>query len=156
MIAASIWKLFFGSKSKGSEFPSWEVVICNQCIQCLSILAVCLIYLKQFLDSLESGFIGIDDLARQGQSAQTQIQDSMLSNFSSDIAHHDRQVPPTSPPNPGAHPWTRTCGVSTRATAAKPATPFAEQSKYNGQNIPLDRIMVNREIEVKEEVRSRT
>ena len=36
-------------------------------IQCLEILPVCFIFLKQFLDSLDAGFMAADDLARRGE-----------------------------------------------------------------------------------------
>jgi hypothetical protein len=43
----------------------WPVAICAQVAQCLSIVTACTVYLKPFLDALESGFIQIGDLRRQ-------------------------------------------------------------------------------------------
>ena len=51
--------------SDDSTFDDWRVTVCTQAIQSLSILASCLVYLRPFLDSLETGFIQIDDLRRQ-------------------------------------------------------------------------------------------
>lgn len=39
--------------------------ICVQVAQCMSIVTACTVYLKPFLDALESGFIQIGDLRRQ-------------------------------------------------------------------------------------------
>ena len=41
------------------------MTLCTQIIQCLSILTTCLVYLKPFLDSLETGFIQVGDLKRR-------------------------------------------------------------------------------------------
>ena len=45
---------------------TWPVTICTQIIQCLSITCACCLYLKPFLDSLESGLIRTDDRRRRG------------------------------------------------------------------------------------------
>ncbi|CAD6588773.1 MAG: hypothetical protein ASARMPRED_003720 [Alectoria sarmentosa] len=45
---------------------TWPATICTQIIQCLSISSACFLYLKPFLDSVESGFIRSDDLRRRG------------------------------------------------------------------------------------------
>ena len=44
----------------------WTVKICTQVIQCLSIISACFLYLKPFLESVESGFIRSDDIRRRG------------------------------------------------------------------------------------------
>ena len=41
---------------------TWRVEICIQVTQCMSIVTACTVYLKPFLDALESGFIQIGDL----------------------------------------------------------------------------------------------
>ena len=46
-------------------FEVWRVTLCTQIVQCLSILTTCLVYLRPFLDSLETGFIQVGDLRRQ-------------------------------------------------------------------------------------------
>ena len=46
-------------------FDIWPVTLCTQIVQCLSILTSCLVYLRPFLDSLETGFIQVGDLRRQ-------------------------------------------------------------------------------------------
>lgn len=63
-----ICQLVFLNKLKLSSDPSldiWPIALCTQLAQCLGILATCTIYLKPFLDSLESGFIQVADLRRQ-------------------------------------------------------------------------------------------
>ena len=47
------------------SFDLWPIVVCAQVAQCLSIVTACTIYLKPFIDSLESGFINLGDLRRQ-------------------------------------------------------------------------------------------
>ena len=49
-------------------FDIWPVTICMQTVQSLSIVVTCLVYLKPFLDSLETGFIQVGDLRRQNVS----------------------------------------------------------------------------------------
>ena len=44
----------------------WTVTICTQTIQCSSIISACFLYLKPFLDSVDSGFIRTDDIRRRG------------------------------------------------------------------------------------------
>ena len=41
------------------------MTLCAQLVQCLSIVATCLVYLRPFLDSLGTGFIQVGDLKRQ-------------------------------------------------------------------------------------------
>ena len=41
------------------------MALCAQLVQCLSIVATCLVYLRPFLDSLGTGFIQVGDLKRQ-------------------------------------------------------------------------------------------
>lgn len=45
---------------------TWPATICTQIIQCLSISCSCCLYLKPFLDSVESGLIRSDDMRRRG------------------------------------------------------------------------------------------
>ncbi len=47
------------------------VTICTQIIQCLSIFSACYLYLKPFLDSVESGFIRSGDIRRRGSDYYT-------------------------------------------------------------------------------------
>ncbi len=42
------------------------MILCTQTIQCLSITSACFLYLKPFLDSVDSGFIRTDDIRRRG------------------------------------------------------------------------------------------
>lgn len=141
------------SNSQPSDLPSWKVVVCSQCIQCLSILPVCLLHLKQFLDSLESGFIGIDDLARQGQSVHSRVQDSFLSHVDQSKSTYDKEARTSFPSDPDAMSWSNFFNTSTKGTAAADTLTPYEHSKSNDQILPVDRIMVNREIEVMEEGR---
>ena len=68
VIAAVICQIIFLNRIKPSSdltFQIWPVTLCVQLVQCLSILATCLVYLRPFLDSLETGFIQVGDLKRQ-------------------------------------------------------------------------------------------
>lgn len=68
-VAATICKLVFwnrnGTRQK-SDLDSLNVLICTQSIQCLSLISACALYLKPFVDSLESGFMRHDDIRRRG------------------------------------------------------------------------------------------
>ena len=69
VIAASICKLVFWDKAQDlqqSGHDPWTVILCTQVIQCVSIISTCFLYLKPFLDSVESGFIRSDDIRRRG------------------------------------------------------------------------------------------
>ena len=68
VIAAVICQIVFLNRIKSSSdltFQIWPVTLCAQLVQCLSIFATCLVYLRPFLDSLETGFIQVGDLKRQ-------------------------------------------------------------------------------------------
>lgn len=68
VIAAVICQIIYLNRTKPSgdlSFDIWPVTLCTQIVQCLSILTTCLVYLKPFLDSLETGFIQVGDLRRQ-------------------------------------------------------------------------------------------
>ncbi|MCJ1310489.1 Eukaryotic translation initiation factor 2A [Agyrium rufum] len=49
-------------------YPPWRAQLSAQFVQCLAIVTTCMVYLKPFMDSLESGFIRVDDLRRRGDS----------------------------------------------------------------------------------------
>lgn len=75
VIGAAACKLVFLQRTRSSDDPlldSWTVTVCTQTIQCLSIVSACFLYLKPFLDSIESGFISNEDMRRQATIAQTQ------------------------------------------------------------------------------------
>ena len=68
VITAVICQMVYLNRIKPSgdlTFEIWPVALCTQIVQCLSILTTCLVYLKPFLDSLETGFIQVGDLRRQ-------------------------------------------------------------------------------------------
>ena len=68
VITAVICQLTYLNRIKPSgdlTFEIWPVTLCEQIVQCLSILTTCIVYLKPFLDSLESGFIQVGDLRRR-------------------------------------------------------------------------------------------
>ncbi|MCJ1400899.1 hypothetical protein MMC11_004110 [Xylographa trunciseda] len=70
VMAVSICKLVYWNRlstSADSTLDLWPVAICTELIQCLEILAACCLYLKPFLESLESGFIRGGDLRRRGE-----------------------------------------------------------------------------------------
>lgn len=69
VIAASICKLVFWNNAKDLQklgHSPWAVLLCTQVVQCFSIISACFLYLKPFLDSVESGFIRSDDIRRRG------------------------------------------------------------------------------------------
>ncbi|KAF7920718.1 hypothetical protein EAE99_008012 [Botrytis elliptica] len=67
VIAAVSCQLFFlNQRIKDPTFDPWRTTICNQIVQCLSIITACVPYLKIFLNSLESGLLRLDDLRRRG------------------------------------------------------------------------------------------
>ena len=70
VIAASACKLVFWNRPQRTQesLDPWTVTICTQIIQGLSIITACFLYLKPFLDSVESGFIRNDDIRRRGTS----------------------------------------------------------------------------------------
>ena len=62
-------KLVFLNRTISSHdpvFDSWTTTICTQIIQCLNIFCACVLYLRPLLRSLQSGFLRVDDLRRQG------------------------------------------------------------------------------------------
>lgn len=68
VIAAAICQIIYLNRIKPSgdlTFEIWPVTVCTQIVQCLSIVTTCLVYLRPFLDSLETGFIRVGDLRRQ-------------------------------------------------------------------------------------------
>ena len=69
VIAVSICKLVFLNRnltSGDSFFQSWTTTLCTQIIQCLNLFSACVLYLRPLLRSLQSGFLRVDDLRRQG------------------------------------------------------------------------------------------
>ncbi|KAL8827336.1 MAG: hypothetical protein Q9191_003246 [Dirinaria sp. TL-2023a] len=69
VVAACVCKLVFWNRLPKPTDPTidtWSVTICTQIIQCLSISCACCLYLKPFLDSVESGLIRSDDMRRRG------------------------------------------------------------------------------------------
>ncbi len=68
VIAAVICQMIYLNRIRHSRdltFDIWPVTLCMQIVQCLSILTSSLVYLKPFLDSLETGFIQVGDLRRR-------------------------------------------------------------------------------------------
>ena len=68
VVAAIICQIIFLNINRSSNdfsLAQSSITISVQLAQCLSICTTCALYLKPFLDSLESGFIHIGDLRRQ-------------------------------------------------------------------------------------------
>ena len=68
VIIAAICQMVYLNRLDASDdltFDVWRVTLCTQIVQCMSILTTCLVYLRPFLDSLETGFIQVGDLRRQ-------------------------------------------------------------------------------------------
>ncbi|EDO02817.1 hypothetical protein SS1G_05294 [Sclerotinia sclerotiorum 1980 UF-70] len=67
VVAAVSCQLYYSNEEMHDPtFDPWTTTICNQIVQCLSIVTACVPYLKPFLDSLESGMLRTDDLRRRG------------------------------------------------------------------------------------------
>ncbi|KAJ8067126.1 hypothetical protein OCU04_004501 [Sclerotinia nivalis] len=67
VVAAVSCQLYYSNEEiHDPTFDPWTTTICNQIVQCLSIVTACVPYLKPFLDSLESGMLRTDDLRRRG------------------------------------------------------------------------------------------
>lgn len=67
-MAAVVCELVYLNRIENSNdltFDIWRVTVCIQVIQCLSIIASCLFYMKPFVDSLETGFVQLGDLRRR-------------------------------------------------------------------------------------------
>ncbi|TGO46529.1 hypothetical protein BOTNAR_0581g00040 [Botryotinia narcissicola] len=77
VIAAVCCQLYYlNQRISDPTFDPWRTTICNQIVQCLSIITACVPYLKMFLDSLESGLLRLDDLRRRGGRAVEDDRDS--------------------------------------------------------------------------------
>lgn len=65
---ASICKVVFWIRSQDFQDPTfdlWPVAICTQTVLCLSILSACVLYLRPFFETLESGWMRVDDIRRR-------------------------------------------------------------------------------------------
>ena len=68
VVASTVCQIVYQSRLRSLSdwtFDVWPAVLCMQIVQCLSILTTCLVYMRPFIDSLETGFIKVDDLRRQ-------------------------------------------------------------------------------------------
>ena len=68
VVTAVICQIIYLNRIKATSdltFEIWPVTLCTQIVQCFSILTTCLVYLRPFLDSLETGFIQVGDLRRR-------------------------------------------------------------------------------------------
>ena len=109
MIVATILQLvLIYRRARTSEpFLTWEVVLSTEIVQCLGVIAACVPYLKPFLESLESGMIGNDDLRRRTTLADTTLNLTPIKSeryFTSSrteglvcVAHSNFQVTPHDP-----------------------------------------------------------
>ena len=71
MIAALVAQLIviYDQSRSGEPFLSWIFILSTSVAQCLAIITACVPYLKRFMQSLNSGMIGNDDLRRRGGSS---------------------------------------------------------------------------------------
>ena len=62
---ACVWRLVFWNRIPDPDptLDTWPVIICTQIIR---ISSACFLYLKPFLDSVESGFVRSDNLRHRG------------------------------------------------------------------------------------------
>ena len=71
LIAAAIRIAYLAQESNSGNdltLKAWPATLCALIVQCLSVIAACIPYLKPFLDSLESGMMNNDQLRRKGLS----------------------------------------------------------------------------------------
>ena len=69
VIGAIVGQIVFSNRAVSTNdqsFDLWPAVLCTQIVQALSITTACIMYLRPFLESLESGLIRSDDLRRSG------------------------------------------------------------------------------------------
>ncbi|KAI9695990.1 MAG: hypothetical protein M1820_008331 [Bogoriella megaspora] len=95
VVIASICDIVFWDKFGRSSDPTlhgWPIIICTQTIQCLSIIAACVLFLKPFLETLESGFIRSDNLRRRGSSSVDGYGNYNLSKVSKRTAAASRKT----------------------------------------------------------------
>ena len=86
VVAASISDIVFRTTKLPSKDITLDIapdIICTQAVQCLSIVSICVLYLKPFLESLESGFIRADDMRRRGDSHDGTYASYGLSSYGS-------------------------------------------------------------------------
>ncbi|KAF4629830.1 hypothetical protein G7Y89_g8316 [Cudoniella acicularis] len=73
VIACTATQLVFTNSDLASDvgsdpsFNLWKVIVCVQILLATSIMTACIPYLLPFLESLESGMLGADDLRRRGK-----------------------------------------------------------------------------------------
>lgn len=72
VVAAAIQLMIFRKESSNATLKDdltlgyWRSTICNQIVQCLAVLTTSLPYTKLFLEGFDTGFLGVNDLRRQG------------------------------------------------------------------------------------------
>ncbi|KAH9871025.1 hypothetical protein J1614_006599 [Plenodomus biglobosus] len=72
VVAAIIQLMIFHQESSNAALKHdltlgyWRSTMCNQIVQCLALLTTCLPYTKLFLEGFDTGFLGVNDLRRQG------------------------------------------------------------------------------------------
>ncbi|MCJ1361828.1 hypothetical protein MMC16_000928 [Acarospora aff. strigata] len=74
VIAATIVQLIYLNRAANTSdftFDHLPFVVCTQVVQNLSVITACIVYLKPFFESLESGMIRSDDLRRRGLKSTT-------------------------------------------------------------------------------------
>ena len=67
-MAAVLCQLVYLNRIENSNdltFDIWHITVSVQVIQSLSIIASCVVYMKPFLDSLETGFVQVSDRRRK-------------------------------------------------------------------------------------------
>ncbi|KAF2759845.1 hypothetical protein EJ05DRAFT_526531 [Pseudovirgaria hyperparasitica] len=60
-------------------YTFWPVIVCQQFAQFTCIVSTCVVYLRPFVTSLESGFIRVDDARRRGESRLSRSAPSQIS-----------------------------------------------------------------------------
>lgn len=85
--------ILIGCPKKFQEL--WKIAVVNSVIQCLEIVPVCFIYLKQFLNSLDSDVFDVDDLARRGEisALRSSVGDEYLKHQRGPLKSQNAQEP---------------------------------------------------------------
>ena len=104
VIGAVVAQIIFSNRAVSTNdksFDLWPAVLCTQIVQALSITTACILYLRPFLKSLESGLIRSDDLRRSGMEGVYGYGASKITKKGSNsisLGSHKRAVIPSSIP----------------------------------------------------------
>lgn len=125
VVAASVCDMVYRIKTRSTRdltLDLWPVVVCTQVVQSLSIIAACVLYLKPFLETLESGFTRADDMRRRGDSQDGSYKLSSLSSSKSKGAN-------------AANPVSKASGIQASAATARVEHDPDRASQHSQSNL---------------------